>query len=192
MSRIFHLILCCCTGLLAGCVQYDYVGQKFPETENGKISFYERAKDVPREKLLLVGRMTMICDNSLDKYDIEDRLIAKAREYGADAVSLSSLEKVREGSVNNPVALEFPNSTVAPDGTDLYGDAYAVNSFGQEIAVSEDAGIDWIVRALFWKERKAAEEYLSKQRGKLKDNVIRIVKNEVKAPAEEKPAPLQK
>ena len=197
MRTCLILLTCCCAAFFCGCVQYNYVGQKFPATEDGKISFYAAKKDVPRDALMLIGRMTMICDDSLDQYDIRVKLLAKAREYGADAVSIVSEQKVQEGMTDTPaVALEFPNSNPNSQGADMYGDSYVVNSFGQQVMPEEKPYYDYLIKALFWKNRKTAEEYLAKHRGKLKDNVIQVVKknpaSEVKAPAAAKPAPLQK
>ena len=194
--RTYLLAVLCCIGFLTGCVQYDYVGQKFPANENGAISFYDKESDVPRDQLLLIGRMRIVYDTVPKIYDVKDDLLAKARAYGADAVSIVSQQKILENTVDEPVlATEFPNSNINPMGVDMYGDPYVVNSFGQEITTEQVKNYDWVVKALFWKNRKTAEAELAKRRGELKDNVIRVVKRpaqEVKAPVAEKPASPQK
>ena len=195
--RYCLFIFSCLAVLLTGCVQYDYVGQKFPENKDGKISFYDTDNDVPRDHLRLIGRMTMVCDVSLDRYDVQVRLLEKAREYGADAVSLHSVRKVREDVIDDPVLpASLPDNDLNPMGVDMSGTPYEVNSFGQQIMPEEKPYYDYLIKALFWKNRKTAEEYLAKHRGKLKDNVIQVVKkhpaSEVKTPAAAKPAPLQK
>jgi hypothetical protein len=195
--RYCLFIFSCLAVLLTGCVQYDYVGQKFPANKDGKISFYDADNDVPRDHLRLIGRMTMVCDVSLDRYDVQVRLLEKAREYGADAVSLYSVRKVREDVIDDPeLPASLPDNDLNPMGVDMNGTPYEVNSFGQQVTVSEQAYYDWIIQALFWKERKAADAYLSQFKGKLKDNGVPVVKKapaeKVKAPAAKKPVPPQK
>ena len=195
--RYCLFIFSCLAVLLTGCVQYDYVGQKFPENKDGKISFYDADNDVPRDHLRLIGRMTMVCDVSLDRYDVQVRLLEKAREYGADAVSLYSVRKVREDVIDDPVMpASLPDNDLNPLGVDMSGTPYEVNSFGQQVTVSEQAYYDWVIQALFWKDRKTADAYLSKFKGRLKDNGVQVVKKapaaKVKAPAAKKPVPPQK
>ena len=185
------LFFFCIAALLSGCVQFDYVGQKFPENTTGAVSIYDRESDVPRDKLLLIGRMKIVYDTAPKIYDVKEALLEKARAYGADAVSIVSIQKIAENTVDEPVlATDFPNSNINPMGIDMYGDAYEVNSFGEEITTAQAAGYDWVVKALFWKDRTAAEKELAERRGQLKDNIITVVKKPVQpvnAPAAKKP-----
>ena len=176
--------------VLTGCVQYDYVGQSFPPNENGTVTFYEKENAVPRENLLLIGRMTMTCDEYLDKYEVEEKLMEKARQYGADAVSIVSETKVAENTQVNEAMAEFSSSDIDPAGEDAAGVPYQVNSFGKVVVPPSPAVYDWIIKAHFWKNRSDAVQEIEKRKDIRKD-VIPVVQK-VQEPSEpEKPESLQ-
>ena len=124
--------------LMTGCVNIDYVGQRFePLPEDTFIPVYETAKAVPENTYQTIGKATLTAPDGSRWFDLREDLIEKARAVGADAIVLASARKVVVGATPelSPAAqAQFENSrdrtSLAPDGSYLYTD-----SFGQPVTV---------------------------------------------------------
>ncbi|MDD3887140.1 MAG: hypothetical protein PHI35_09725, partial [Victivallaceae bacterium] len=133
---------------LTGCVSYDYVGRQFePLPEDAEIVYYNDRSDVPQGKYGVMGRITMTGPDNFDAYDIKDELLAKARDYGANAVCVMSVKTVKVGTYeisndgfSGPVNPYNP-ANVNPDGSPIQ-----VDSFGREVRLGGETRFRYEVR----------------------------------------------
>jgi hypothetical protein len=78
----------------SSCAHLDYAGQSFPPTQNVDL-FYSEA-NVGREYMLM-GELTGTGDQFVSSQKLQDQMLVKAREKGADAVVILGLEHFQSG-----------------------------------------------------------------------------------------------
>ena len=81
--------------VVTGCAHMDYAGQSFPPTQNVDL-FYSEA-NVTREYTVM-GELTGTGDQFVSSQKLQDQMVQKAREKGADAVVILGLEHFQSGS----------------------------------------------------------------------------------------------
>ncbi len=120
----------------AGCVDVDYVGQRFePPPEEEPIRVFGERETPPPGEYQTIGRLTLTAPESYTRIDLEDKLVDVARENGGDAVQLVSFEKRLLGAYYRQPRTESAfggnrASTTMADGTPV-----TINSFGEEVSL---------------------------------------------------------
>ena len=84
--------------LASACAHLDYAGQSFPPTEHVDL-FYSEA-NVGRE-YTVIGELTGTGDQFVSTHKLQDQMVRKAREKGADGVVILGLEHFESGSNTN-------------------------------------------------------------------------------------------
>ena len=84
--------------IATGCAHLDYAGQSFPPTQNVDL-FYSEA-NVNREYTVM-GELTGTGDQFVSSQKLQDQMVQKAREKGADGVVILGLEHFQSGSNTN-------------------------------------------------------------------------------------------
>ncbi len=83
----------------AGCVDFQYSGQEFePTPVSAPVTYYPERASLPRGQYGIIGKATIIAPQGTDGYDIQELLLTRAREYGADAVCLVKANDIRVGT----------------------------------------------------------------------------------------------
>lgn len=100
--------------LSIGCVNVQYIGKSYPETTN--IKAYSSKSKVP-EKYSVMGRAVVSAPYSSSKEEMQDKLISKAEDNGADAVLITGYTIVPTGSVvrEDQLTDTAPNDAYASD-----------------------------------------------------------------------------
>ena len=88
MVRLIPAALLAC--LAAGCATVDYVGESFQPTSQVDVYFAE--KDVPRE-YKVIGQVLASGDQFVTASRLNTKLMARAREKGADAVIILAVTR---------------------------------------------------------------------------------------------------
>jgi hypothetical protein len=87
--------------LAAGCVSSDYLGKTYPRTEN--VDLYMDEADIKKEYEVM-GELTLETAAGMDfmtsSEDMQKEILEKAKEKGADAVVLGSMEKMQKGETS--------------------------------------------------------------------------------------------
>lgn len=89
---------------IAGCVNVDYTGRKFPEQES--VRFVRSKSEVDLDRYTLIGRFTADSKTNSHPYYVEEAVMEKARKYGGDILCPNGVAVVRRG-VYTPVEQEF-------------------------------------------------------------------------------------
>jgi len=84
--------------LISGCAHLDYAGQSFPPTQQVDL-FYSEA-NIGREYMVM-GELTGTGDTFVSTQKLQDQMVQKAREKGADAVVILGLEHFKSGENTN-------------------------------------------------------------------------------------------
>jgi len=84
--------------LLSGCAHMDYAGQSFPPTQQVDLFFSEA--NVGREYMVM-GELTGTGDQLVSTQKLQDEMVKKAREKGADGVVILGLEHFQSGQSTN-------------------------------------------------------------------------------------------
>jgi len=138
--------------LASGCIHVDYVGQKFSETPmSKKVEYVPQDQEVDTTEYLLIGRFTLWGKDSIDGYDIQKKLMEKAREYGGDAVHVVSLRSYQQGAYTRNIN-EFgyhPETPQTPQEKEM---------FGKRVPLKEETMYEKrvVVHALLYKKRTEA------------------------------------
>lgn len=85
-------------GLTSGCVTTDYVGKTYAQTTRVNLYFSESEITRPHE---IMGSVRSEAPDMLTFEQMEQELIKKAMEKGADAVLIESMERITVGSSTN-------------------------------------------------------------------------------------------
>lgn len=83
--------------LLAACVQHDYIGEKYVQTNPAEVRVYYDASRIP-SGMRVIGTDRAKSDESTDSDQIVNDLIKKAASVGADAVLIEKTETVDTGA----------------------------------------------------------------------------------------------
>ena len=120
--------------LVAGCMNFDYVGQSFaPHSESVPVTFYENRAAIPRDTYRIIGRGILSGPENVDGYDIMAELRFQARKHGADAVCTVSTVKKQVGifpavgdDFSEPLSPGANRGNLSPSGT-----PWQTTSFGE-------------------------------------------------------------
>jgi hypothetical protein len=120
------------TGLLSGCMQFDYVGQKLsPLSPEQSVAFYDSKDMVPPDTYNVLGRAVVTAPDGTSSEEVKAKLMEKAREYGADAIEVVTFKRIKTGEVVIPQHDDYQGPTGSwvttsnrPDGTPIYTDTF--------------------------------------------------------------------
>ena len=90
--------------MLCGCVNIDYTGRKFPA--QAQVQYVESLDEIQLDEYTLIGRFSVTSRMSVHPYDVEEEVLARAKEYGGDILLLTGVETIRNG-VYTPNEQEF-------------------------------------------------------------------------------------
>ena len=160
-SKITQAVLLGC-GLLAaaGCVNVEYVGQSFPALdEAAPVVIYSPENPMPDKGFRAIGRAMVTLPDNRGAGDIRQELTALAREHGAEAVNVVSIQKIRLGMAA-PESGRIRISNWNRDGRNAGGAYIYTNSFGEqaELAAPGKAIYEQQVKALLLVSDKRFEE----------------------------------
>lgn len=89
--------------VFTGCVSIDYVGQKLtPLKSDQNVTYYNETSAVPANTYKTIGRAMVVAPDGTSYEDIRFKLMAKARECGADAIQVIDFKRIKIGQVNIP------------------------------------------------------------------------------------------
>lgn len=125
--------------LLTGCVDVEYVGQRFePLPSDSPVVVWGASAEYPAEEYKVIGRATFTAPDGYTEVDLVEDMQATARKYGADGVKIvdrvrrsvgSSFRQPTEGrQLSSPAS---GNTGTSADGASLYSD-----SFGDQVSGS--------------------------------------------------------
>ena len=125
--------------VLAGCIGVDYVGQDFPPLpDEHQVQFFDGKNPPPAGEYQPIGRTTLTVPRGYDNVLIREKLAEVAREHGASAVKIVSVE---QRLVNRYYADNDESDSPMLAGRDTTGALYRrddgspseINSFGQVV-----------------------------------------------------------
>ena len=96
--KIRWLMLAALPMLVSACAHLDYAGQSFPPTEHVDLFYSE--SNVGREYAVM-GELTGTGDQLVSTQKLQDEMVKKAREKGADGVVILGLEHFQSGENTN-------------------------------------------------------------------------------------------
>ena len=160
------LLLCC-----AGCMSFDYVGQKFdPRPDSSPVVFFKGRKEIPPDTYRIIGRGILTGSSRIDSFDRTQKMRTVARERGADAVCIVAARMVpvgfyprSDGEFEEPAA--FSNFA---DRTDAVGEMRETDSFGEKsllVERKERDRYDFEIKLLLLKKRKDFDEAMKTRKG---------------------------
>ena len=174
-KTVFGMVAAGILSLIAGCMDFDYVGQEFaPTPESDPVTYYKSRSDVPAGVYGIIGRAVVKAPDGTDGFDIQELLLDRARQYGADAVCQVSAKRIVVGTYSfsseefggpNP----FPNpGNLNPDGSPI-----EENTFGDTVEIKGERKNRYVVevKALFLKNKKELETLLE-ERGRELERLI--------------------
>ncbi|QSH40637.1 hypothetical protein P0136_12230 [Lentisphaerota bacterium ZTH] len=131
--------------LLGGCISFDYVGQKLkPLDDSQTVAFFDSADQVPAGQYKVIGRAVAVGPDGTSSGDVRQKLIDKARAYGADAIQVVTFKRVKTGTTvipkNDPYEGAVGNwvqTSNRPDGTPIYNDTQGSNIPLETIAIDK-------------------------------------------------------
>ena len=82
----------------SGCASLDYMGETFPPTSH--VDVYYSETNVPREYHVM-GELLATADLLVSTSKVQEKMVKKAQESGADAVVLLGLEHYQTGTTSN-------------------------------------------------------------------------------------------
>ena len=80
------------------CAHVDYVGRSYPPTDRVDVFYTEG--DVPHEYNVM-GKVVATANDLVSAEKLQEKIVQKAREHGADAVVLLGLERYKSGSTTD-------------------------------------------------------------------------------------------
>ena len=176
MKKISSLILATLSGaviLTCGCDSFEYSGQNFPELpEEVAIKIFWKEREVDHDQFRMIGKGIYTADDSMDRFDIEEKLADYAREHGAEAVSVVKVNNITKG-LQDRNEVNFDKEVKAEPKKDSKSDKKAEppkdKVFGEEIQLrGEEHGVSKKeIFVIFWKNKAEADKILSEREKKL-------------------------
>lgn len=80
--------------VLASCTKIDYVGESYPATN--QVDIYLSVESVEREYTIM-GHMLATADDMVSASKMQDKMVKKAKEKGADGIIILGLERYQSG-----------------------------------------------------------------------------------------------
>lgn len=144
--------------MLCGCMPYvDYTGQKFPATpESSDVKFLHSRNEIDLDEYAIIGRFIVTADAGSDKYTFQKELLAKAREFGGDAVCQIDYQVIRHGAYTmNEEEFGAPVKSAVTPAVDPSQRGAADPLAGEKVFVKRKR-----VRALLLKKRTDVKKLL--------------------------------
>ena len=155
--------------LVAGCMNFEYVGREFAPTPMSEpVAYYVNREQLPPGEFRIMGRAEITAPDGTDGYDIQELLLEKARSYGADAVCLVSARKVPVGYYEREEVNQGPQFPLDPANVGFSGApeplAAELAEFGrpQTLSSAEGTRLEVEVKALFLKKKAELERRLER------------------------------
>ena len=156
--------------LVAGCINFEYVGREFePTPVSEQVGYYVNREQLPPGEFRIMGRAEITAPDGTDGYDIQELLLEKARAYGADAVCLVQARKIPVGCYPREEENQGPQLPLDPANVDFPGApeplAEELQEFGQPQTLSSVVGTRYEVevKALFLKKKAELERLTAEQ-----------------------------
>lgn len=156
--------------LVAGCMNFDYVGREFaPTPVSEPVAYYVNREQLPPGEFRIMGRAMITAPDGTDGYDIQELLLEKARAFGADAVCLVRARKVPVGYYQREEVNQGPQFPLDPANVEFGGApeplAEELQEFGPPQTLSSGRGTRYEVevKALFLKKKAELEKLLAEQ-----------------------------
>jgi hypothetical protein len=83
---------------VAGCTKIDYVGEEYPPT--AQVDLFFTMDDVERDYKIM-GHVVASADDLVSAGKMQEKIMEKARQKGADAVVILGLERYRAGETTS-------------------------------------------------------------------------------------------
>lgn|GEM_PF-2859205 len=93
---------------LCGCMQVDYIGQRYEPLTADNVKLYNDQSDVPPKQYYTMGKATLTAPDGYSSDEIRTKLKKEAAEVGADAVEIVTAEREKMA--------EYSASDTANDG----------------------------------------------------------------------------
>ncbi len=93
MKRMFAVLVL--VMLTLGCAHLDYVGKSYPPTQNVDVVF--REQDLHHE-YTVIGQLVATGDELVSASKLQQKIIERAKQAGADAVIIEGLDRIVTGS----------------------------------------------------------------------------------------------
>ncbi len=174
--------------LISGCVDINYVGQEFaPTPDSQPIAYFNARAELPQGEYRIIGRAVLTAPDGVNGWEIREKLEARAREVGADAVCQVSARRVAVGLYETPdMAFEGPADLQGPTGNSISGMPIQENSYGETVPVRGEYKLRYEieVKALFLKNKAELETLLAERREELDALAAQPVPESTKADAE--------
>ena len=153
--------------LIAGCMDFDYVGQEFaPTPESEPVTYYPKRADVPVGVYGIIGRAVVKAPDGTDGFDIQELLLERARQYGADAVCQVSAKRIIVGTYSLS-SEEFggPAPMIGAANLNPDGSPIGENTFGDTVEIKGELRNRYVVevKALFLKNKQELETLLEER-----------------------------
>jgi len=156
--------------MLAGCLSVDYVGQDFPPLPEGReVLFFDAKRQPPAGEYQAIGRGSLVVPRGYDGVEIREKFAEAAREHGASAVRIVSVERrqinryyAEGGESASPMLAS--SDTVGAFSLMADGSPAEVDSFGEVVSPNRTYSKEYeqFIKVLFlMKERdyrRAVEE----------------------------------
>ena len=167
MNKLKILFILAVSIVLSGCMSFDYVGQKLePLPPDQLVAFYNNKEEVPPNVYRVLGRAVVTAPDGTNTQEVKEKIMDKAREYGADAIEVVLFKRVKSGVVAIPKNEQYEGpvgswsvTSNRPDGTPLYTD-----SFVDTVPLKTHELIQYEIRAkvLFLADKKKLKKSIEK------------------------------
>lgn len=158
-------MLSCLLGFLTGCMNFDYVGQKFePIPDSQNVDYFVNRNMVPPGKFQIIGRAVVTGPNGIDTFDIQELLLEKARSYGANAVVITGVMRENVGLFERSEESFYrANRDTSPISLGPNGESISIDTLGKSGVPlrGETRSREQIkLQALFLKDRQTVRQLL--------------------------------
>ena len=131
-------VICACA--VTGCVNVEYIGQNFPALPDSRsVLIFTEDNEVPAGEFKVIGKLKMTVPPGVDMVIVREKIAEEARERGASAARIVSVEKILVNRYYGAARQEAESpmltsrSTVGPMATNPDGSPVEVNSFGEVV-----------------------------------------------------------
>ena len=162
--------------LLAGCVDVEYVGQRFePLPETDPVRIFDARSDYPIEDYRTIGRAVFTAPEDYGILELREKVENTAREYGADAVKVISSGRELISTVyrqpqrdRQRVSARAGTTGTTSDGSRLY-----VDTFGQETELTgaQFERYQLVIKVLLLMRQSRFEQLMAERRATVGETV---------------------
>lgn len=134
------IAVCSTLWALTGCIQVEYIGQNFPELpDSSAVMIFEDANTPPAGEFQAIGKAKLNIPPDVDMVSVREKITEIAREHGASAARIVSVEKRLVNRYYGAAREEAASSTLTdpammgPGARQPDGSLAQVNSFGEVV-----------------------------------------------------------